>query len=145
MKSKKFLIFISVLIIISIAIIFVINREEKKEEPKGFLFEEVLEEINLALDGDVFTEILDMRISHYIPISKIDNLLLAINHSNENEYFLLGKNLDNEQRLQLESMYSNKGDDSSIFYSDDEYLYFIKSEQNLYMIEGIINSFIYNY
>jgi len=144
MKKYKFLIFISILLLI-IGIIITIKllfKEEQKSEELSF--GDVIEEISLASNNN-FNQISKNDITRYIPInlSYKDNYIFAVDIDNNDEYFLLANNLTKEQQSQIKQLSIQK--ESVIFYSDENYTYLINSEEYLYMIEGIIKSFISNY
>lgn len=147
MKNIKFLAFVSILFAI-VFVVFIINHNNSnKKEIQVFPFDDLLEEINLA-SNESFDEISSNQITMYLPLafSTENNLLFAVDVDNANEYFLIANNLDYNQKSQIESLYSNvKEEPNFIFYSDEKYVYVIKSEEYLYMIEGIIDSFIINY
>ena len=148
MKKNRFLIFIAVLLLIIIVILLLLRKTSKEEENVDeFSFGEVFEEIDLA-SNQSFIEISNTNITQYLPLdfSSYNNLLFAIDVDNKEEYFIIGKNLERSQQSQLEKIYSSSNEeDNIIFYSDDKYIYLIKSEEYSYIIDGIIKSFIVNY
>lgn len=147
MKNIKFWIFIATLFA-TIFVVFLITYDNSdKQQVQAFPFGNILEEINLA-SNESFTEVPKNQITMYLPFdfSKNDNLLFAVDVNNNKEYFFITKSLESKEKIQIESLYQNTPNEQNfIFYSDEEYIYIIKSEKYSYMIDGIIKSFIANY
>lgn len=147
MKNIKFLVFVSILFA-TIFVVFIVSHSNLNEKEKQYFpFGDLLEEINLVAN-ERFDEISSNQITMYLPLtfSTENNLLFAVDVDNVNEYFLIANNLDYNQKSQIESLFSNVTEEQNfIFYSDEKYVYVIKSEEYLYMLEGIIDSFIINY
>lgn len=146
-KNIKYILYVlTVLIIITIILYLIFNKKENNCD--NFDLEELFFEINLATSNSFKIEE-GQDISKNIPITlpKETDYLFSLDSDDENEFFLVIRNLDSDKILELENFVETNNDlykDNKIkFVKDDIYTYLISSKEHASTIEGIIRSYIY--
>lgn len=146
-KNIKYILYVlTVLIIITIILSLIFNKKENRCD--DFALEELFFEINLATSNSFKIEE-GQDISKNIPITlpKETDYLFSLDSDDENEFFLVIRNLDSDKILELENFVKINNDlyeDNKIkFIKDNIYTYIISSKQHESTIEGIIRSYIY--
>ena len=147
-KNIKLLIIIVLLICLIVCILltkYFINNT-KLNECEDFKLEDIVLDVNMATDNN-FLISNDNTMSLYIPMifSENTDYIFASIENSKDDYFLIAKDLNENEFFELESFVEIKKDnDNQVKINKyNEYTYVIGSDDYESTIEGIIRSYIY--
>ena len=149
-KYLKYIIIVIILVVISL--ILVIIKTNKKETAcfENINLEEIYNEINSSTSSS-FEIVDESSVTMYLPLDYylIDDYILAVNSNDEEEFFIIMKNLDQNQLNYLEELVNSRKDLNKDKYKDtkintyNKITYVAFSSENDATIEGIIRNFVY--